>query len=66
MTFGEKLKIARKKQFLSQQAMAAELGISYSAFNRLENNKAQPNYAVQKAFHEFCTKHDIKFKGEEE
>jgi len=62
MTFGEKLKIARKKQFLSQEAMAKELGISFTAFNRLENGKAQPNYATQKSFHEFCVKHNIKFE----
>ena len=66
MTFGEKLKIARKKVFLSQEAMAKELSISFTAFNRLENEKAQPNYATQKAFHEFCLKHEIKFKGEDE
>jgi len=60
MTFGDRLKIARKKQFLSQEAMAKELAISFTAYNRLENNKAQPNYATQKAFHDFCVKHGIK------
>lgn len=65
MTFGEKAKKARLKQFLSQEAMAKELGISFTAYNRLENGKSQPNYATQKAFHEFCIKNEIHFKEEE-
>lgn len=65
MTFGDRLKIARKKQFLSQEAMARELAISFTAYNRLENSKAQPNYATQKAFHDFCVKHNIQFKESE-
>ncbi|MDR3021913.1 MAG: helix-turn-helix domain-containing protein [Clostridiales bacterium] len=66
MTFGEKLKIAREKQFLSQEAMAKELGVSFSTVNRWENGKIEPNYAAKKAFHEFCLKHNIKFKGDDE
>jgi transcriptional regulator with XRE-family HTH domain len=66
MTFGEKAKVARLKQFMSQEAMAKELGISFAAYNRLENGKAQPNYATQKAFHEFCVKNGIKFEGEKD
>lgn len=62
MIFGERLKIARKEKFMSQVAMAGELGISFTAYNRLENSKAQPNYATQKAFHEFCLKNNIQFK----
>lgn len=64
MKFGEKLKIARKKQFLSQILMAKELGISFTAYNRLENNKAQPSYTTQKAFHEFCLKKGLEFEDE--
>jgi len=52
--------------FLSQAAMAKELGISFATLNRWENGKCEPNYAAQKAFHEFCVRHNIKFKGEDE
>jgi len=65
MTFGEKLKVARKKQFLSQEAMAKELGVSFSTLNRWENGKYEPGYAAQKAFHEFCVKNKIQFKESE-
>ena len=66
MTIGERIKFARKKIFLSQEAMAKELGISFATLNRWENRKYEPNYAAQKVFHEFCLKHNIKFKGEDE
>lgn len=67
MTFGEKVKFARKKMFLSQDAMAKELGVSFSTLNRWENGKYEPNYAAQKSFHEFCQKNSItKFKEDGE
>ena len=66
MTIGEKIKVARKKLFLSQEAMARELGISFATLNRWENGKYEPNYTAQKAFHEFCVKNNIQFKGEDE
>ena len=59
MTIGEKIKFARKKQFLSQESMAKELGVSFSTLNRWENGVYEPNYAAQKAFHDFCVKHNI-------
>jgi len=62
MTFGEKVKIARKEQFLSQESMAKELGVSFSTLNRWENGKIKPNYAAQKSFHDFCVKNNIQFK----
>ena len=65
MTFGEKVKKARLNQFLSQQAMAKELGVAFSTLNKWENGKAEPNYAAQKAFHEFCVKHGVEFKESE-
>jgi transcriptional regulator with XRE-family HTH domain len=66
MTFGEKLKIARKKLMLSQEEMARELGTSFSTLNRWENAKHEPNYKQQRTFHEFCVKNKIEFKGEEQ
>lgn len=65
MTIGDKLKFARKKMFLSQEAMAKELGVSFVSYNRWENGKYEPNYEAQRVFHEFCIKHNIKFKESE-
>ena len=65
MTIGDKLKFARKKMFLSQEAMAKELGVSFVSYNRWENGKYAPNYEAQRAFHEFCVKNNIQFKENE-
>ena len=62
MTIAEKIKFARKKMFLSQEAMARELDISFATLNRWENSKYEPGLKAQKAFHEFCVKHNIEFK----
>jgi len=66
MNFGEKIKAVRKKLFLSQEAMAKELGVSFSTLNRWENGKFEPNYTAQKAFHEYCVKNNVIFKEEED
>jgi DNA-binding transcriptional regulator YiaG len=65
MTFGEKVKVVRKKLFLSQEALANELGVDRSSVNRWEKGKFEPSYPAQKAFHEFCVKNKIVFKDEE-
>ena len=65
MTFGDKIKFARKKLFLSQEAMAKELGVSFATINRWENGKYEANYVAQKSFHEFCVRNSIiNFKEE--
>lgn len=62
MTFAEKLKYVRKKQFLSQEALAKELGVAFATVNRWENGKNLPGYPAQKAFYLYCKKLGIKFK----
>lgn len=59
MTFAEKLIIIRKRLFLSQEALAKELGVSFATVNRWECGKCEPNYKAQKAFSDFCIKHNI-------
>ena len=39
MTFAEKLQYVRKQLFLSQEAIAKELGVSFATVNRWENGK---------------------------
>jgi transcriptional regulator with XRE-family HTH domain len=57
------LKFARKKMFLSQEATAKELGVSFSSLNRWENGKFESNYAAQKAFRDFCVKEKYSENG---
>lgn len=60
MTFAEKLKYVREKLFLSQDALAKELGVSFATVNRWENGKHEPGYPAKKAFHELCKKNNIE------
>lgn len=62
MTFGEKIKAARLKLFLSQQAMAEALGVNFSTLNRWERGHAKPNYKAQAAFDKLCKDNGIKFE----
>lgn len=59
MTFAEKIKVVRKQLFLSQEAMAKELGVSFATVNRWEKEKCAPSYKAQKAFNELCKKYRI-------
>lgn len=43
MEFSEKIKKLRKLKNLTQEALANELGITFSTVNRWENNKTIPN-----------------------
>lgn len=59
MTFAEKLIVVRKHMFLSQEALAKELGVSFATVNRWETGRCEPNYKAQKAFADFCDAHKI-------
>jgi DNA-binding transcriptional regulator YiaG len=61
MKFGEEVKLARGKSFMSQQMFAKELGVSFTTVNRWENGRNEPNYKVQKVFHDFCARNNINF-----
>lgn len=59
MTFAEKMQTVRKQLFLSQEAIAKELGVSFATVNRWEKGKCEPSYKAQKAFNDLCEKHNI-------
>lgn len=61
MTFAEKLQSVRKQLFLSQEAIAKELGVSFATVNRWEKGKCEPGYKAQKAFNDFCEANNITF-----
>ncbi|NCA92962.1 XRE family transcriptional regulator [bacterium] len=61
MEFKEKVRIARKRLFLSQAEFAKEIGVAYATVNRWESGICMPNYSGQKAFHNFCVKNNIEF-----
>lgn len=62
MPFSEKVKYVRKKLYLSQVALAKELGVSFATVNRWENGKTVPNLMLEGKFNDFCRSKGIEFK----
>ncbi|MBQ3380062.1 MAG: helix-turn-helix domain-containing protein [Clostridia bacterium] len=61
MSFSEELKSIRQHSFLSQEAFARELNVSFSSVNRWEGGRAKPNLNAMKNIKAFCETHDIDF-----
>lgn len=61
MSFAEKVKIARCQLKLSQEKLAAKLGVSFSTVNRWEKGHSFPSYVAQTRFEEFCKESNIVF-----
>ena len=66
MSFSEELKRIRQKCFLSQEALAHELGVSFSSVNRWEGGRAMPNMIAMKKIKDFCESQNIEFTVLEE
>ena len=66
MTFSREIKEIRQKCYLSQQAFADEIGVSFSTVNRWEKAKAIPNYQTMKRLIAYCKRLDIDCEGIEE
>ncbi len=60
-SFAEALKSVRKRCFLSQEAFARELNVSFSSVNRWESGKAKPSLAAMKSIKAFCENQSIDF-----
>ncbi len=61
MTFAEKVKLLRKKLNISQERLAAQLGVSFSTVNRWEKGRAMPSYLAQEKFSLFCKNNGVFF-----
>lgn len=59
MDFSEAIRKIRQECYLSQQAFAEELGVSFSTVNRWEKAKAIPNYQTMKRLIAYCKSLDI-------
>ncbi|MBP3631107.1 MAG: helix-turn-helix transcriptional regulator [Clostridia bacterium] len=64
MTFADKVVIARKELGLSQERLAAKLGVSFSTVNRWEKGRAKPSYLALEKFEELCNENNIIFREE--
>ena len=61
MSFSEEIRFIRQHSFLSQEAFARELNVSFSSVNRWEGGKAKPNLAAMKSIKTFCETHNVDF-----
>lgn len=66
MSFAKSIKLIREELHLSQQALADELGVSFSTVNRWENEKHIPNKMTVNTISAFCKLKNITFKYIEE
>lgn len=63
MSFSEELKSIRQHSFLSQEAFARELNVSFSSVNRWEGGRAKPNLNAMRNIKAFCEAHNIDFSN---
>ena len=63
MSFSEELRNLRQHCFLSQEAFARELNVSFSSVNRWEGGRAKPNMVAMKNIKAFCESHNIDFSN---
>ncbi len=61
MGFCDDIKLIRQECFLSQEAFAKELGVSFATVNRWESGKTKPTYKTMKLIDDFCRSRKIEF-----
>ena len=61
MNLSEKIKQIRQQRFLSQEAFAKELGVSFATVNRWESGKSKPTYKTMKLIDDYCRCNNIDF-----
>ncbi len=66
MGFCNDLRELRQKHFLSQEAFAKELGVSFATVNRWESGKTKPTYKTMKLIDDFCRNRKIDFDVRQE
>ena len=66
MGFAEKIKNIRQRCFMSQEALAKELGVSFATVNRWEAGKTKPSYKTLKQINIFCKENNILIDIQEE
>ena len=66
MSFSDELKRIRQRTFLSQEAFAKEVSVSFSTVNRWESERTIPNLAAMKNIKAFCERNNLEYSILEE
>lgn len=61
MGFSDKIRQIRQERFLSQEAFAKELGVSFATVNRWESGKTKPTYKTMKLLDDYCHRNSVDF-----
>ena len=61
MGFCDDIREIRQKCFLSQEAFAKELGVSFATVNRWDSGQTKPTYKTMKLIDDFCKRQNIDF-----
>ena len=61
MGFCDDIKEIRHNCFLSQEAFAKEIGVSFATVNRWESGKTKPTYKAMKLIDDFCKEHRVPY-----
>ena len=59
MSFCDDLKKIRQRSVMSQEALAKELGVSFTTVNRWETGRCKPSYKAIKQISDFCRSNNI-------
>lgn len=62
MTYPEKFKAARESLLLTQEELAAELGVTPITVCRWETGKVEPSIKAKKAFRDMCERKGLQFE----
>ncbi len=62
MDYRKLIKELREKLILSQEEMAATLGVSFTSINRWENGKTIPTIKARRKIVELCKKNKISLE----
>lgn len=61
MTYSKKIKTARENLLMTQEEIAAELGVTPITVCRWETGKTEPSIKAKKAFKNLCERNGISF-----
>lgn len=61
MTYSEKIRSARETLLMTQEEIAAELGVTPITVCRWETGKTEPSIKARKAFRDLCDRNGLTF-----
>lgn len=64
MEFKDKVKVVRKRLFITQEQLGKELGCTRQTVNKWEDGTMSPSFILEAKFEKFCEDKNIKFDAD--